>query len=161
LSSQPIYVVDASTWMNMNRQMPQDVVPGIWDLVDELARAGRCFSPAEVRTELLRGEDQLVPWAKARDFLFRDSSEAVQRAVTKVLSTCRDLVNTNAAKGTADPFVVAAAFEIGGVVVSDESRKGDPCRRIPDACDQQKVRCLFRLDWFRELGVKLYIPTSS
>jgi hypothetical protein len=155
-----VYVFDASTWMNLNRHMPADLVPGVWDLVDSMGKAGRLFSPQEVRIEILQGNDQLVPWAKARDFLFRDSDAAVQAAATRVLATCTGLVNPSATRGTGDPFVVAAAIVAKAVVVTDEARKGDPCRKIPDACDQNGVRALFRLDWLRELGVKLYIPSA-
>lgn len=152
-----IYVVDASIWISIHRNYPFDVAPGLWDLLNGLIASGRILSPTEVREEIASGTDELKAWSRAQPALYVELSPAEQALAADVLADCPELIDPDSEKPEADPFVVALGQSRGATVVTGERKKGPPCRQIEDVCEMRDVRCVaHHLDWFRELGIRLY-----
>ena len=148
------YVVDASIWIRIWRNHPPDIFVSLWEKLDAAVAAGDLVSPDEVLQELQRGEDTLAEVLRSRTRLFLPLDDAQMLAVADVVQKCHGLVNEEAERGRADPFVVALARVRHGTVVSGERprRTATSPFKIPDACSQYGIPCI---DWFqflREMG---------
>ena len=153
----PPYVIDTSIWIHVGRHHPPDIFRSVWQRFDTAAAAGDIVSPKEVLHELQQGDDALGAYLGARSSLFVPLDEAQMTAVADVVRACPGLVDEEAERGRADPFVVALARVRGGTVVTGERprRSSTAPFRIPDACAHYGLSCL---DWFgflREIGWQL------
>ena len=151
------YVVDTSIWIRIWRNHPPDIFASLWGQIDAAIVAGDLVSPDEVLYELQRGEDVLAEALSRRAGLFVSLDQIQMAAVADVVRTCRGLVNEEAERGRADPFVVALARVRQGTVVSGERprRTATSPFKIPDACSHYSIPCI---DWFqflREIGWQL------
>lgn len=151
------YVVDTSIWIRIGRNHPADIFVSLWQQIDAAIAAGDLVSPDEVLHELDRGEDVLAETLRSRPGVFVPLDDSQMTAVAEVVRTCPGLVNEEAERGRADPFVVALARVRHGTVVTEERPRRAPTApfKIPDACAQFAVP---RLDWFgflREVGWQL------
>ena len=151
------YVVDASIWIRIGRNHPPDIFVSLWQKVDATIGAGHLFSPDEVLQELERGEDALAEVLSSRGGLFLPLDDAQMTAVAEVVQACPGLINEEAERGRADPFVVALARVRHGTVVTGERPRRAPTApfKIPDACGHYGTPWL---DWFgflREVGWQL------
>ncbi len=132
------YSVDASILIEgWRRQFPPDVVPGLWDGLDELIKAGDLRATEEILYELDRKDDEVYEWAKERPALFIPIDEGIQADVVKILATHRTLIDSRKNRSSADPFVIALARQQQNscIVLTDELPTGKPHRpHIPDVC---------------------------
>jgi hypothetical protein len=63
------------------------------------------------------------------------------------------LINGLGVGNPADPFLIAAAKCCGGMVVTDEGKKGKGFKKkIPYVCLNRNVGCLDSVDWLKEMG---------
>lgn len=150
----PPYVVDTSIWVDIGKHHPPDIFRSLWQNLDAAIATGDILSPDEVLHELERGEDALAATLGSRQGLFVPLDEAQMQAVADVVRECPGLVNEEADRGRADPFVVALARVRHGTVVTGERPRRAPMApfKIPDACGRFGIPCL---DWFgflREVG---------
>jgi Domain of unknown function (DUF4411) len=153
----PPYVIDTSVWIHVGRHHPPDIFRSVWQRFDIAAAAGDIVSPEEVLHELEQGDDALAAYLGARSGLFVPLDEAQMTAVAEVVRACPGLVDEEAERGRADPFVVALARVRGGTVVTGERpRRGSTAPfRIPDACAHYGLSCLDWLGFLREIGWQL------
>ena len=149
-----LYSFDTSAFINGQRdQFPPDLFPDLWPRIDGLAMLGQVQSVDVVRDELVKRDDDVHAWAKARPHLFVTLSEEIQLHTRAVLRACPKLIGVGSGRSGADPFVIALAMCNDGVVVTDENPTQRPTNpRIPDACDAVGVRCLNLLGFIREQG---------
>jgi Domain of unknown function (DUF4411) len=153
----PPYVIDTSIWIHVGRHHPPDIFRSIWQGFDAAIAVGSVVSPEEVLHELEQGDDGLAVSLGPRSGLFVPLDEALMTAVAEVVRTCPGLVDEEAERGRADPFVVALARVREGTVVTRERprRAATGPFRILDACAHYGLVCL---DWFgflREVGWQL------
>ena len=153
----PPSVIDTSIWIHIGRHHPPDIFRSVWQGFDAAIAAGHILSPEEVLHELEQGDDALAASLGARPRLFVPLDEAQMTAVAEIVRGCPGLVDEQAERGRADPFVVALARVRSGTVVTRERprRANSAPFRIPDACARYGLVCL---DWFgflREIGWQL------
>lgn len=153
----PPYVIDTSIWIHVGRHHPPDIFLSLWRGLDGAITSGDLVSPDEVLQELDRGEDALADLLSGRGTLFAPLDDAQMGAVAEVLRACPGLVNEEAERGRADPFVVALARVRRGTVVTGERprRATTAPFKIPDACTHYGIPWV---DWFgflREVGWEL------
>lgn len=153
----PPYVIDTSIWIHLGRHHPPDIFRSLWQGFDGAIAVGTVVSPEEVLHELELGDDTLAASLGARPGLFVTLDEAQVTAVAEVVRTCQGLVDEEAERGRADPFVVALARVRAGTVVTRERprRASSAPFKIPDACAHYGLTCL---DWFgflRQVGWQL------
>ncbi len=130
------YSVDASILIEgWRRQFPPDIVPGLWEGLDELIQAGHFRATEEVLYELERKDDEVYEWAQQRPDLFIPIDENIQAIVSEILSQHRTLIDSRRNRSSADPFVIALARQYSCVVLTDEQPTGSSRRpHIPDVC---------------------------
>jgi len=150
-------VLDTNIWVRIGRNHPPDIFLSLWQRLDGAIVTEDIVSPDEVLQELERGDDALAAMLGSRQGFFVPLDEAQMEAVAAVIRECRGLVDEEADRGRADPFVVALARVRHGTVVTGERprRATTAPFKIPDACAHYGIPCL---DWFgflREVGWQL------
>lgn len=158
------YLVDSNFFLQAwKMHYPNDVIPGFWIKVSELANAGKIISIDKVKDELYTNPDSLTNWMDNHlpGSFFKDTSTVIT-AYGRICAwaTSRSSHYTSGALAKfleadeADAWLVAYGVEMGISIVTHEI--SDPNRRssikIPDACHPFGVSCLKTIDMFRKLG---------
>lgn len=135
------YVFDSNIFIGLERRQPRDLYPSVWKKLDELMDNGTIISSMEVLDELSTGDDDLLIWAKNKKESFLPSDVSLQQRVRKILAEDRTLVEGGKKKNNADPFVIALAQEKSCIVVTEETRSGNPnvAPKIPDICEKYGI----------------------
>jgi hypothetical protein len=142
-----VYVFDTSSFIVLENYYPGRF-PSFWSQLTALAAAKRLQSVSEVWKELNRENtrDFLLDWIKPRQALFPAPAPPEMTFVAGIFAVpaFQALVKQKSRlKGSpvADPWVIARAANLGGTLVTEESR--DPkLVRIPKVCSHFKVPCM-------------------
>ena len=160
------YVLDTG-FFRICRDYYPDTFPSFWKNLNEIIEDEKASSVSEVKKELLiyKGSQiHLVKWIKDNPAVFSQPNEEELQAVVEILRIrkFRSLVNKkNIMRGSAaaDPFIIAKAQVLEGVVVTTEEKaKIDMSGRIqgplkiPDVCAQLEIGCINPETFMRELG---------
>jgi Domain of unknown function (DUF4411) len=161
-----LYLLDANVLITaQNKYYPIEQVPEFWDWVLHHATEGVVKMPREILDEVKAGrkeKDPLLDWLKApgvAEALELDEEPdmaLVQRAINEGYSP--NLTEVEIEERGRDPFLVA--YGIAGhdrCVVTVETRKPAAApqnRKLPDACDRVKVRCIDPFEFNRLLGFR-------
>ena len=140
------YLLDSNAFIEARKRWYGfDFCPAFWDWIDLQNRAGLLFSIDRVATELLAGDDELVPWVQdRRDSLFLKPDLRVLNSLSQLSIWASGGSYNAAAVSTfldgADSYLVAHAHAHGLVVVTHEL-VGNSARnlKIPNACVQMGV----------------------
>ena len=152
-----IYFPDTSALIAAwEERYPQELFREVWQFIDSLG--DRLKICEEVRVEVERHAPDLLEW-------LGESSVDWQLSLTLLGSSGADLVQHHLqrivngwprwrsvrSRNDADPWVIAYALALGGVVVSEE-RPGGRDVKIPEVCSTVGVRHMNLLDLFRAEG---------
>lgn len=136
-----------------NRHYPPDILPSLWDRLDNFATNGRAIAPDEVLKELSKKDDALHKWAKKRAGLFLPLDTDIQVEAAAILAVFPRLVDTRKNRSIADPFVIAVAMVKSATVVTGERASGTADKpRIPNVCSHFGVKCINMLQLIRDEG---------
>jgi hypothetical protein len=141
----PLYIIDASSLISLERGRPVKRNVRIWQTLHELIHNDRLISPEEVFDEIRAGSDALVVWAKQRKKekkLFRRTTRSVLGQARQIIAKFPDFVEIDRPTSQADPFVVALACDEQRrdllappcVVVTEEKFTFTGKPRIPHVC---------------------------
>lgn len=151
-----IFCIDTSALLHgWKRDYPPDVFSSIWRDLEELAEIGLLIAPKEVLLELERGGDDVYAWAKAREAMFLEPDDNVQKQVAQIVNTYPSFVPEESRDGIwADPYVIGLAVTKEATVVTGETLAGPNAKivRIPDICTVLKVPYVAFLDLLRSSG---------
>ena len=145
------YGIDTSGLIDGWDYYPPKVFPCLWDRIDGIVDSGILVASEEVFHELQRKQDELAECARQRKKMFIPVDEAIQAAVTDIMSTHGALVNIKTGGSAADPWVIAVAQVRGLTVVSGEIWRL-PKLTIPSVCAAKGVPHLNFLNMIIELG---------
>lgn len=150
------YVFDTSAligaWV---RTYPPDVMPGLWDHLDELASQDRLHAPEEVLQEISSQDDDLAAWVHERaGKIIVPSTRAVLLEARSVLADHPKLTMLGKGRGLADPFVIALASIKGCHVVTHEQGGSIDKPRIPFVCQDRQVPSMDVLGVIRAEGLR-------
>lgn len=151
------YCVDTSVFIeSWTKYYSIELCPSYWEVIDQLAKEGRVFSPIEVRRELEKIEDDLFKWAKSRSSsLFADITEDVQLAMRDVIAQFPRLVDSTKQRSIADPWVIAhAQIEKATVVTKEQVASSNKRIKIPDVCQALNIPCIDDFEFYREVGIR-------
>ncbi len=118
-----------------------DIAPGFWEIIKRNAKLDKLASPSLVYDEIARGGDELTKWANGerRTKLFVEPDKKTQGIFNDVAALVKaNYLAPQAAfflRG-ADGWVIAAAINDGGIVVTHEVLVGPESKRvkIPNVC---------------------------
>ena len=155
-----IYLPDTSALIAAwEERYPQDIFPLVWQFIDGLNGSLRVCE--EVRTEVKRHAPELLTWLDDSSVdsnlslasLNNVESRRVEQRMSRIANgwTAWRAVRSG---DHADPWVIAYALALDGVVVSEEQprtgRRADV--KIPDVCNELGARHMNLLDLFRAGG---------
>lgn len=141
------YLLDSNTFIEAKRRYyGLDFCPAYWDWLDNAHADQSVFSVDQVAVELLAGNDELVPWVRARrNAFFLQPDQTVLQSLS-ALSTWATGGQYNQSAvttflGAADSYLVAHAHAHGHVVVTHEGVSNSPKDvKIPNACAAMNVQ---------------------
>lgn len=159
--SQNRYVLDTRFFV-LAREYYPEIFPSFWEEMDASVRKSVLVSVKEVQDEIAGyGGEQahLVKWMSRHKDIFGSPGEAEQE---KIIEIMRRFWNALAQQEqgkylqSADPWVVARAWTIKGVVVTGEKpvrTNTTPERdmhQVPDICHVLNVRCITPRQFMKE-----------
>jgi len=150
------YLLDANVFIEARKRWYGfDFCPAYWNWIDLQNQAGVLFSIERVATELLAGDDELVPWVRERrTSLFLRPDREVLASLSRLSNWASGGFYSAAAVNTfldgADVYLVAHAHAHGLNVVTHE-RVGTSTKnvKIPDACVEMGVSFLTPFEMLR------------
>jgi hypothetical protein len=142
----PVYILDSSAWIECNQRAGDNRIPV---LLDRLFDGRRICSPKEVFAELER-PGEIMRWVDGKRLKLNEPNgmpAPYAANVGKVQLNYPGMSPPLSTKRRADPFVVALALTYDSpdrrwIVVSGESRKRRPRRKIPGVCKELGLECI-------------------
>jgi hypothetical protein len=123
--------------------------------MEESIAIGKLIAPMFVLDELKRKEgDQLYTWAENHVSMFYPMETELQIAQKTIVNHYPRLISEAKSRSLCDPWVIALAQINQCAVVSEENRGGNKTPKIPDVCDELRIKCLKVADLIEELGWK-------
>ena len=150
------YILDTGFFV-LSRDYYPDTFSSFWVELDKLATSQNISSVDEVKDEITKyggGQIHLLEWIGKHRYIFTKPTLDEQLNVRKILQT-RNFKNILSKKEIlkggpfADPFVIAKAMTVDGIVVTKEkpaltNKKGEilGTPKIPDICQHFSVSWL-------------------
>jgi len=126
------YVIDACALIDAahNYNMKKIAFAYIWETLDNEIDNGNLLSSIEIFEELK--DVDLVDWAKLHKDAFLPLTKEIQDKTKEVLEKHPHIIKMRSSKNSnGDPFLIATALVVGGVVVTNEGTKNNG---IPAVC---------------------------
>ncbi len=120
----PGYCVDTSALIDLRRQYPRTVFPGLWQRLERLVASGDLVAPREVLKELEQVDDDVARWAKKQRRMFKPLDSQQITEVGAIVARFPNLVDPSKLIPDADPFVVALARTQGLTVGYEREAEG-------------------------------------
>ena len=140
------YVIDTSSFQQLFSCYKRARFPSLWNKFDELVESGAVISIQHVLREIRhrdRGHGE-IEWTHAHSELFPSATENEALLLYQIFEVPRfrhvvptDIRDTEAA---ADPFLIARAKAIDGMVITQERERGNRVR-IPSVCHHFDIKC--------------------
>lgn len=157
-----MYCIDTSAligwWI---RRYPPKVFPSLQTEVEKLVAAGNLHASRMVLDELGAKPDPLYVWAHAQAGFVLAVSQRVSDRATELIGQYPILIDPQARRAQADPYVIALAEIENWTVVTQETfaatkTTGKRKKRtyIPDVCSAINVRCIDFLEMIEKEGWK-------
>lgn len=133
------------------RWYPMDIMPGLWDKIEEAVQDETLISPDEVLREIERKDDTLHKWAKSQK-MFYPLDEEVQQRASSILAQFPKIVKAGSTRNQGDVFVIALAMNTNSEVVTGEGPGSLNDPKIPFVCSQLNINCIKMPDLIRAKG---------
>jgi len=169
--SAPVYSVDASAFIDLGKQYPQEFFPDLWERLDTLVSERRWIMTEKAVPEVHDREP--AAWIGAHPAMVIGVDAAQEQQDTRIMATHGDLVDTTRTREDADPFVIALALAqkqtlLGSsllhvpVVLTHEKPRAAPCARpkIPDVCGHYEVEWCDLFGFFRKEGWRFRLEVT-
>lgn len=115
-----VYSVDSDILIHLNRYYPRTEYPKEWQLFEDLLNNGNMRISRQVYIEITNGKDNLSTWIKGfKTAIFEDTKE-IQEIVSRIMNKYDFVFDPASTRNFADPYVLAVAEHLGGIVVTDE-----------------------------------------
>jgi hypothetical protein len=151
------YILDTNIVIDITRRIyPPRLRDEAREICERLLKQGSLVSHREVLLELEVGAKQgdvPLAWARAHAAIFVEVTDAQETYASEVLGEHPDLVDPKKTGPDADPWLVALALEIGGVVVTGDGSTGRSGKKqVKDVCEAVGVRCISVDEFLSENG---------
>lgn len=147
------YVFDSNSLIDLFNNFYPRRFPSLWEKFEYLVNERTILSVREVYNEIKDYGDHLSEWAKSnKDFFHQPSPEEFDfiAEIFKVKHFQAIIRKKELMKGipVADPFLIAKAKSLNGIVVTQEFKKPNAAQ-IPNVCENFNIGCL-NLEEFME-----------
>jgi hypothetical protein len=144
------FVIDANSLIEMDR-FNKNVFKSLWNNIYEMCDNKTLFSVKEVYKELGKVDDRVKKEWEDKNHIFVEPGEKEQDSLKQLESF--EKFQEYGAKITnnlwADPYLIAYGLTINAIVITQESLKYKPERKIPYVCKELDVDCM-NFDEFME-----------
>jgi hypothetical protein len=154
-----MYILDTNVFYALGHFYPSRF-PTVWARLEDLVNAGKMGSVKEVLREIENNcpFESIESWVKAHRGIFKQPNDQEMEFVAQLFEKKQYRgfgKRQNILEGlpVADPFVIAAAKELGGRVVTLESPTAGGAR-IPAACREFGIECIDLENFFEREGLK-------
>ena len=149
--SDRIYIIYACALIDASKSYPLDkkTFQSIWEKISELFEQNKLFSSSEIMKEVK--DTDLSEWIKKYKKNFLPLNENIQKRTKEVLKQFPNMININKNKKSSsngDPFLVATAIELDGVVVTNEKKS---INKIPYVCELLNIETISLTQFIREI----------
>ncbi|MDR1872358.1 MAG: DUF4411 family protein [Deltaproteobacteria bacterium] len=145
------YILDTNVFINLQKIYPLTIFDSLWKIFESLLNDGIAISSIEVFKELHICNDDIVELAERNKHIFFKNTYYIYMEVRDILKKYPKLVTGSKKSNNADPFVIALAKKHNCTLVSSETRAGkDNPEKIPNVCDDYKIRYITFIDFLRE-----------
>ena len=125
--------------------------PTFWDKLDVLISNHELRASEEVLVDLSKKDDAVYEWARLRPDMFVPLYEEIQLAVKAMMKRFPHIIDSRKNRSGSDPWVIALAQVEHLTVITFEGRTNNLEKpRIPDVCDEFKIKCIDMHDLIRE-----------
>lgn len=143
----PAYFVDTNVFRALGHYFPGQF-PSVWENIEKIIAEYRFLSVREVLNEIKVQATQtfIQEWCRKNRSIFLPATAQDAIFIQKIFQVqhFRALVKRqNLLKGlpVADPFLIAAAKNNDGIIVTEESRKENSAR-IPNVAEYFGIQCI-------------------
>ncbi len=154
-----MYIFDSSSFGALANYYPP-VMPTVWSIVNTLSDNGSLRSVREVYRELQEytHDKRLIDWLGKHKYIFlAPNTEELNFLKTMFeREQYRNLVRSekiSKGKPVSDPFLIAAARVHNAIIVTEEKLKTGAAARIPNVCQDFKVKCICLEEFMLAEGV--------
>jgi hypothetical protein len=117
--------------------------PTFWERLDQLISNHELRASEEVLEDLSKKDDDVYDWARLRPGMFVPLYEDIQRAVKAMMKRFPRIIDSRRNRSGSDPWVIALAQVENLTVITLEGRTSSLEKpRIPDVCDELKIKCI-------------------
>lgn len=143
------YVFDTNVIINL-KKFNTTVFKSLWKNIYSMVEANSIFSVLEVQREISKIDDSVKEkwdeidnnWGFFVDLSEKDNSLDYWSAMEELESFESFQKHGENKRFWADPYLISVGMVDGSVVITDESAKNHPERKIPFVCEQMGVECL-------------------
>jgi ribosomal protein L18E len=154
------YCLDSNIYINAwNNHYAYDFCPQYWDTLKSLIENKVILLPKVIYKELLNKDDNLKKWIKQFDKIAVKENAKIIKCFNDLMQKDemhKHLVDIKREKSEADPWLIAHALAIQGVVVSNEAPvagKSQKKVKIPDVCNNMGIECINEFELVRRLNI--------
>ena len=127
--------------------------PSFWDKLDVLISKHELRASEEVLEDLSKKDDEVYKWAKSRPDMLVPLYEDIQLAVKALMKIYPRIIDSRRNRSGSDPWVIALAQVQDLTVITFEKPMNNLDKpKIPDVCNELKIRCIDMHDLIREQG---------
>ena len=150
------YVIDTSSWQQLFGCYSQERFPALWNQFGDLVSSGAITSIRQVFREIISRDKNNgeLEWANAHLELFPRVSEKESQFLREIYAVPRfshvvpteirdddvDEDQDEDSGADADPFLIARAKILDGMVITQERKRGNRVR-IPTICGHFGIEC--------------------
>lgn len=161
-----MYLIDTDVLIQAkNLHYGFDFCPAFWNWLLDAHDRQMVFSIDKVKSEILRGNDQLTSWVRhLPETFFVQPPNTIALEFSAVTDWTTNADYTSNAKreflAVADYHLVCHARATGYTVVTQESSEPDRKGKIklPDACNLNGVECVSTFDLLRREQARFVLP---
>lgn len=143
------YVIDACALIDAAHRynMSKRAFTYIWNSFNDEITNGRLFSSIEIFEELK--DEDLAAWAKHHKQAFLPLTKDIQEKTKEILEKYPNIIKLRSKKNSnGDPFLIATAMVVGGIVVTNEGTKSNG---IPTVCQGLGVKYINLSQYLNEI----------
>ena len=154
------YCLDSNFFIQAwNKYYSPEICKDYWEIIEQLAKAGRIIVPEMVYSEIENKDDSIKDWLSGRSFMISKIDESVQKCLIAIYDadpSHKRLVDSTKQRSIADPWVIAHALAKDSTVVTKEDLNSNPNSsriKIPNVCRNMGIRCINDFEFIKEVGI--------